>query len=75
MSARHAAHLPTHFERMTEVPPVDTVDRATRDSIAAARAAQQRERAEFFERTGIPLNRDGRPMLTRRLAPQAGQPS
>jgi len=32
---------------------------ATADSVAAARAAQERERAEFTRSTGMPLDRNG----------------
>ena len=42
-------------------------DGPTVHSIAAARAAQQRERAAFTQDTGIRLNRDGRLLHTRRL--------
>ena len=38
-------------------------DGPTPHSIAAARAAQQRERDEVFKRTGIRLTFDGQPVL------------
>jgi hypothetical protein len=51
----------------------DAHDRATQISIAAARAAQRRERAAFFNATGLQVDRNGRPMLFRRLVGRAGR--
>ena len=36
-------------------------DRPTRESVARARVAQQRERAAFTEITGVAVNDDGQP--------------
>jgi hypothetical protein len=48
----------THGNQAPNQP--DTIPYApTPDSVAAARAAQERERAEFTRRTGMRLDRDG----------------
>lgn len=67
MPARSRAHHSTHTVDAPRATATDGGNRATPSSIAAARAAQQREREEFSRVTGIRLDRHGRPILTARL--------
>jgi hypothetical protein len=62
-----------HVAKAPETALTNALDRATQISIAAARAAQRRERGEFFKTTGIQVDRNGRPMLFRRLVGRGGR--
>lgn len=74
MRARHAAHGPADVTSAPGIAPTNVLDGATPASIAAARDAQRRERADFMEWSGIRLGRDGRPILSHRLVRRAKQP-
>ena len=62
---------PVHPSTRVPVAPdparTDVLDHPTPSSIAAARAAQKRERAEFYKATGIHVGRNGHPIFTHRL--------
>jgi hypothetical protein len=51
MDKTHANYVPRSLDPVPYAP--------TPDSVAAARAAQERERAEFTRRTGMRLDRNG----------------
>jgi hypothetical protein len=51
MEKPHANHALVHADQLPYT--------ATADSVAAARAAQEREREEFTRRTGMRLDRNG----------------
>jgi hypothetical protein len=73
MPSGHTADRLTHVAKAPEMAPTNALDRATQISIAAARAAQRRERAAFFKATGLQVDRNGRPMLFRRLVGRGGR--
>ena len=75
MPAGNTANRWTHVTRAPERVLTGASDRATQLSIAAARAAQRREREEFFKATGTPLDRNGRLVLFRRLGGRDGRQS
>jgi hypothetical protein len=63
----------THVADTPEMALTDALDHATPRSIAAARAAQRRERAGVFKATGIHVDRDGRAILSHRLVGRDGR--
>jgi len=73
MPARHAAPDSISVADSVQKRPDAVWDHATPGSIAAARAAQRREREDFLKWTGTRLSRDGRPLLSDRARPQRGR--
>jgi hypothetical protein len=73
MPTGQQAHRSTHVADTPEMALTDALNHVTPSSIAAARAAQRRERAECFKATGIRVGQDGRPILSHRLVRRDGR--